>query len=90
MSVTGASTSSETWTVLRTMLWSADYLKSKGVESPRLDAEHLLAHVLGVGRLEMYLQHERPLTTDELEAFRPLLKRRAKREPPPPPTRNQT
>jgi len=63
------------------MLWSADYLKTKGVESPRLDAEHLLAHVLRLGRLEMYLQHERPLTTDELEAFRPLLKRRAKREP---------
>jgi release factor glutamine methyltransferase len=63
------------------MLWSADYLKSKGVESPRLDAEHILAHVLGVGRLEMYLQHERPLTSGELDAFRPLLKRRAKREP---------
>jgi len=63
------------------MLWSADYLKSKGVESPRLDAEHILAHVLGVGRLEMYLQHERPLTPGELDAFRPLLKRRAKREP---------
>ena len=71
----------EQWTVLRTMLWSADYLKGKGVDSPRLDAEHILAHVLGLGRLEMYLQHERPLTAGELEAFRPLLKRRAKREP---------
>ena len=79
--LTGASASTETWTVLRTMLWSADYLKSKGVESPRLDAEHILAHVLGVGRLEMYLQHERPLTSGELDAFRPRLKRRAKREP---------
>jgi release factor glutamine methyltransferase len=63
------------------MLWSADYLAAKGVESPRLDAEYILAHVLGVGRLEMYLQHERPLTASELDAFRPLLKRRAKREP---------
>jgi release factor glutamine methyltransferase len=63
------------------MLWSADYLKEKGVESPRLDAEHILAHVLGMGRLEMYLQHERPLSSGELDAFRPLLKRRAKREP---------
>ena len=79
--MTGASTATETWTVLRTMLWSADYLKTKGVESPRLDAEHILAHVLGVGRLEMYLQHERPLTAGELDAFRPLLKRRAQREP---------
>ena len=71
----------ETWTVLRTMLWSADYLKTKGVASARLDAEYLLAHVLGVGRLEMYLQHERPLSSRELDTFRPLLKRRAKREP---------
>jgi len=63
------------------MLWSADYLKTKGVESARLDAEYLLAHVLGVGRLEMYLQHERPLTSRELDSFRPLLKRRANREP---------
>ncbi len=69
------------WTVLRTMLWSADYLKTKGVESARLDAEYLLAHVLRLGRLEMYLQHERPLTGSELDEFRPLLKRRAKREP---------
>jgi release factor glutamine methyltransferase len=71
----------ERWTVLRLMLWSADYLASKGVESARLDAEHLLAHVLGVGRLEMYLQHERPLEPGELDAFRPLLRRRASREP---------
>jgi release factor glutamine methyltransferase len=63
------------------MLWSADYLKAKGVASPRLDAEYILAHVLGVGRLEMYLQHERPLSSGELDSFRPLLKRRAKREP---------
>ncbi len=77
----GARESAETWTVLRMMLWSADYLKAKGVTSARLDAEYLLAHVLGVGRLEMYLQHERPLSARELDDFRPLLKRRAKREP---------
>jgi len=63
------------------MLRSADYLAAKGIESARLDAEYLLAHVLDVGRLEMYLQHERPLETDELERFRPLLRRRALREP---------
>lgn len=63
------------------MLWSADYLEQKGVERARLDAEYLLAHVLGIGRLEMYLQHERPLEPAELDAFRPLLKRRAAREP---------
>jgi release factor glutamine methyltransferase len=63
------------------MLWSADYLEQKGVERARLDAEYLLAHVLGIGRLDMYLQHERPLEPAELDAFRPLLRRRAAREP---------
>lgn len=69
------------WTILRMILWSADYLKERGVESGRLDAEHLLAHVVGVGRLQLYLEFERPLTPEELDGFRPLLKRRAGREP---------
>jgi release factor glutamine methyltransferase len=63
------------------MLWSASYLEAKGIERARLDAEYLLAHALGMGRLEMYLQHERPLSGAELDAFRPLLRRRAAREP---------
>lgn len=69
------------WTVLSLILWSAEYLEKKGVPSARLDAEHLLAHVAGVGRLQLYLDFDRPLTTYELEGFRPLLRRRAKREP---------
>lgn len=71
----------EPLTVLTVMLQSADYLAGKGIESARLDAEHLLAHVLGIGRLEMYLQHERPMVEEELDRFRPLLRRRARREP---------
>lgn len=71
----------DVWTILRMILWSAEYLEGKGVESGRLDAEHLLAHVLGMERLQLYLQYERPLTPDELDAYRPLLKRRAGREP---------
>jgi release factor glutamine methyltransferase len=71
----------ESWTVLDLILWSADYLADKGVESPRLDAEHLLAHVVGVARLGLYLQFDRPLTSEELDGFRPLLRRRAQREP---------
>lgn len=71
----------ESLTVLGVMLRSADYLAGKGIESARLDAEHIVAHVLGVGRLEMYLQHERPIAAAELDALRPLLKRRALREP---------
>lgn len=69
------------WTILKMILWSAEYLDGKGVENGRLDAEHLLAHVLGLDRLHLYLEFERPLTSDELDAYRPLLKRRAAREP---------
>jgi release factor glutamine methyltransferase len=76
-----AGSPNDSWTVLRLILWSADYLKEKGVDSGRLDAEHLLAHVVGVGRLQLYLDFERPLTASELDGFRPLLKRRAAREP---------
>jgi len=72
---------SDALTVLRVMLRSADYLAEKGIESARLDAEHLVSHCLGVGRLEMYLQHERPMRESELERLRPKLRRRAKREP---------
>lgn len=78
-SLAGAGT--ELLTVLSVMLRSAEYLAAKGIESARLDAEHLLAHCLGVGRLEMYLQHERKVDADELDRFRPLLRRRAQREP---------
>jgi release factor glutamine methyltransferase len=67
--------------VLNLVLWSAHYLEGKGVPGTRLDAEHLLADTLGVPRLELYLQHDRPLEASELAAFKPLLLRRARREP---------
>lgn len=71
----------EPWTVLGLVRWSGDYLREKGVAEGRLDAEHLLAHVLGATRLQLYLEYDRPLTPEELAAFRPLLLRRAAREP---------
>jgi release factor glutamine methyltransferase len=71
----------EPWTVLRLIRWSGEYLAGKGIESGRLDAEHLLAHALDTERLQLYLQYDRPLTPDELSAYRPLLRRRAAREP---------
>ena len=71
----------EEWTILRMILWSADYLVEKGVENGRLDAEWLLADALGVERLQLYLQYDRPLSREERDAFKPLLRRRAGREP---------
>ncbi len=79
--VSGNDRDEEVWTVLRLMRWSGEYLESKGIERGRLEAEHLLAGALGVERLQLYLQFDRPLSPEELDRFRPLLRRRAKREP---------
>jgi len=57
------------------------YFSGKGVPNPKLDADLLIAHVLGLKRLELYLDIDRPLTDEELDALRPLVKRRAEREP---------
>jgi release factor glutamine methyltransferase len=58
-----------------------EYLEQKGVPSPRLDAEHLLAHVLAIPRLELYLDHDRPLEPAEVDRLRELVRRRGLREP---------
>ena len=58
-----------------------EYLEGKGVPSPKLDAEYLLAHVLGVPRLELYLDHDRELDAAEVDSLRDLVRRRGKREP---------
>jgi release factor glutamine methyltransferase len=60
---------------------SADYLGGKGVDSPRLDAELLLARALRLTRLDLYLHHDRPLNEDERAAIRALVRRRGEREP---------
>ncbi|HEX7119973.1 MAG TPA: peptide chain release factor N(5)-glutamine methyltransferase [Longimicrobiales bacterium] len=60
---------------------AADYMAERGLENARLEAELLLASVLGLSRLELYLQHDRPLTAEEKEAFRARVRRRLKREP---------
>ncbi|MEW6486313.1 MAG: peptide chain release factor N(5)-glutamine methyltransferase [Thermodesulfobacteriota bacterium] len=60
---------------------SAAYLAGKGVSNPRLDAEVLLAHVLGVPRIQLYLQFDKPLAAAEVDAYREAVRRRARREP---------
>ena len=68
-------------TVLDFLRRASDYLVSKGIPTPRLDAEVLLAHLLGARRLDLYLEHERPLSPGEVEAYRDLVKRRGSRVP---------
>jgi release factor glutamine methyltransferase len=60
---------------------STGYLEQHGSPTPRLDAELLLAHGLGLSRIELYTQYERPLGEDELAACRELVRRRGLREP---------
>ena len=60
---------------------TAGYLEGKGVDSARLNAERLLADVLGLSRIELYFQHDRPLLSGELDRFRELVRRRAGGEP---------
>lgn len=57
------------------------WFRTKGLPSPRLEAETLLGHVLGLQRLQLYLQHDRPLVPIELEKLRGLVARRGRREP---------
>lgn len=72
---------SEPWTVLRVLKWTAQHLRSKGIDSGRLDAEWLLADLLGLDRVGLYLHFDRPLQADELAAYRERVRRRARREP---------
>jgi release factor glutamine methyltransferase len=67
--------------VLEIIKKTTDFFTSKGVDSPRLNAELLMGHALGLKRMQLYLQFERLLAEADLEKIRPLVRRRAQREP---------
>ncbi|HCY88550.1 MAG TPA: peptide chain release factor N(5)-glutamine methyltransferase [Desulfobacteraceae bacterium] len=76
-----AGETNDSWTIKSLLNWAEPYFDSHGIDSPRLTAEILLADCLGLRRLDLYLQHDRPLEQPELAGFKSLIKRRVSREP---------
>ena len=68
-------------TVLESLKLSTDYLEKKGIESPRLNAELLLADILNCKRIDLYLKFDQPLKEDEIDKYREWISRRGKYEP---------
>lgn len=73
--------SSRTWTIRDVLDWAAQDFEGRGIDSPRLDAELLVAEALGIDRVGLYLDLNRPLLEEERSAIRPLVLRRREREP---------
>ncbi len=69
------------WTIGRVSTWTARDLAGRGIEGARLDAELLVAHALGLRRIDLYLRIDQPLNDAELAKIRGLLERRRRREP---------
>jgi release factor glutamine methyltransferase len=71
----------QTWTIQKLLNWITRYLTDKNIDSPRLSAELLLSHVLGLKRIELYTQFDRPVPPEQLERLRDLVKRAGRYEP---------
>ncbi len=69
------------WTLLRALQWIQGYFADKGLATPRLDAEVIMAHVLKTERVMLYARFDQPLQGPELAAIKQLVARRARREP---------
>ncbi|HTO09077.1 MAG TPA: peptide chain release factor N(5)-glutamine methyltransferase [Myxococcota bacterium] len=70
------------WTLMEFLRWTADFFKQHGVPQARLDAEVLLAHVLGCSRMDLYLAFDKPLGEADRARYRELVRRRAKERVP--------
>src|SRR5499427_7474265 len=68
-------------TVLEVLSSTTGYFQKRNIDSPRFNAEHLLAHVLGRKRIDLYLEFERPLPESDLTPLRELVRRRGTGEP---------
>ena len=69
------------WTIIKLLKWTTSYFESHDIDSPRIEAEILLAHALQLKRIDLYLQYDQPLSSNELSRFKDYIKRRINREP---------
>jgi release factor glutamine methyltransferase len=69
------------WTTRRLLVWTESHFARKGIDSPRISAEMLLAHVLGTQRIKLYMDLDRPASELERAAFRRLVERASAHEP---------
>ena len=69
------------WTIIKLVQWATTYFDTHEIDSPRTTAEVLLSHALNSRRIDLYLRFDQPLTTDELQRFKALIKRRINHEP---------
>ncbi len=72
---------SETWTTRRLLQWTTQHFEQKTLEAPRMQAEMLLAHVLGCDRIRLYMEPDRPANEPERQQLRDLVKRAGNQEP---------
>lgn len=75
--MTAADPKLQTWTILELLRWTTQHFTERGIETPRLDAECLLASALGVDRMRLYLDFDKPASPGERDAFREWVRRRA-------------
>jgi release factor glutamine methyltransferase len=68
-------------TVIEVVKKTSDFFAARGIESPRLNAELLVGHALGLPRMRLYIEFERPVSDTELGTVRELVRRRGRREP---------
>jgi release factor glutamine methyltransferase len=79
--MSGSTAETESWTIGRLIAWTTDYLKRHGSESPRLEAEILLAHVLGWPRVKLYMNIDEVVGTAGRNDFRTLVRKRSEGAP---------
>jgi release factor glutamine methyltransferase len=71
----------QNWTIQKLLNWITEYLKDRGIDSPRLSAELLLSHVLGLQRIELYTNFDKLVTKEQLDKLHNLVKRAGQYEP---------